>query len=553
MNEWSDLEPFMHDLLHRVIDGAEQYNRWLLDISELEALIEEEAAWRYIRMTIDTSNEQASADYMKFVSEIQPQLAPLTDQLNRKIVDSPFASQADQGDFRIYFRSLRNDIALFREENIVLQTELQELAQQYSTITGGMLVTIDGESMTMQKAGALLQRPDRTLREEAFRAIQEVRLQSAEALDELFDQMVAKRHQMALNAGFSNFRDYKFAAMGRFDYSSDDCFRFHDSIANAIVPIAKRIVEKRKKAMGFEQLRPWDLSCDVQGRAPLTPFKDGAELMAKSIELFGRIDTYFGECLQRMHDLGYADLESKPGKAPGGYNYPLYESGVPFIFMNAVGTPRDMVTMMHEGGHAVHSILTHDLTLTAFKGCPSEVAELASMSMELLSLDHWDLFYTEADDNARAKSEHLEDILTMLPWIAMVDAFQHWIYTHPTHTRTERTAKWNELEERFGVGIVDWSGLEEGRSSRWQRQLHIFEVPFYYIEYGMAQLGAIAVWRNYKQDPSEAIEAYKAALKLGYTRSISDIYAAANIRFDFSERYIQELAAFVSSELDPFN
>ncbi|MDP4827406.1 MAG: M3 family oligoendopeptidase [Flavobacteriales bacterium] len=546
---WSDLEPFVTALLDREIAQKDAYFSWLKDISELEAAIEEDSAWRYIRMTIDTTDEQAKQAYMTFVGEIQPKLAVVTDQLNRKIVGSEFADDTADKSFFIYFRGIRNEINLFREANIQLNTELQELSQEYSTVNGSMSVTIDGEEITMQKAGAKLQLPDRAAREQTFRAIHDVRLANRDVLDDLFDKMVAKRHQLALNAGFENFRDYKFAALGRFDYTAADCEAFHSSIEKAIVPIAKEILKQRKAAMKLDVLRPWDLACDIFGRPPLKPFEGGEELLEKSISLFGKIDSFFGNCLQWMKELEYVDLDSKPGKAPGGYNYPLYESGVPFIFMNAVGTPRDMVTMMHEGGHAVHSILCHTLPLTSFKGCPSEVAELASMSMELISLDHWDVFYTDADDLKRAKVEHLEDILTMLPWIAMVDAFQHWVYTNPTHTRDERTAAWHALEKRFGVDLVDWSGFEDGRDSRWQRQLHIFEVPFYYIEYGMAQLGALAVWKNHCEHPETAIQQYKDALSLGYTRSIGEIYNTAGIRFDFSENYILDLAKFVQSQL----
>jgi oligoendopeptidase F len=316
-----------------------------------------------------------------------------------------------------------------------------------------------------------------------------------------------------------------------------------------MMPISRTIVQRRAKSMGLSKLRPWDLSVDPEGRKALKPFEGSDSLISKSIEAFENIDPFFGEVLSTMKQLKYLDLESKKGKAPGGYNYPLYESGVPFIFMNAVGTPRDLVTMMHEGGHAIHSVLTHDLELTSFKGCPSEVAELASMSMELISMDQWHLFYNNEADLKRAKREQLEDTLSMLPWIAMVDAFQHWIYTNPTHTSEERKAAWEELETRFGFEEIDWSGLEDGKAHRWHKQLHIFEVPFYYIEYGMAQLGAIAVWRNYKSNPSEALANFKAALKLGYTKSIGEIYETAGVKFDFSEASIADLAEFVQAEL----
>ena len=259
------------------------------------------------------------------------------------------------------------------------------------------------------------------------------------------------------------------------------------------------------------------------------------------------MDPFFGDCLKTMQSMGHLDLESKTGKAPGGYNYPLYEIGVPFIFMNAVGLHRDLITMVHEGGHAIHSFLNRKLEITAFKNIPSEAAELASMSMELLSMKYWDAFYPNADELLRARLEHLEDLLKVLPWIAQIDAFQHWIYTNPTHSLEERSNNWLHLSQRFGTGLTDWTGFEDLQANAWQRQLHLFEVPFYYIEYGIAQLGAIGVWKNSLENESEAIEKYKAGLSLGYTRSLPQIYETAGVAFDFSPTRIGSLMEFVDS------
>jgi len=553
IEKWEDLAPFFKDLQERPILSSTDLKNWLKELSELEAVIEEDGAWRYIRMTIDTTDEEIAARYKTFVTEIQPHLAAIGDALNKKLVNAAGVDELSGDAYRIYLRGINNDIQLFREANIGLNTQLQELSQKYSALSGSMQIELDGETITMQQAGAKLQDTDRELRENVFRMMASTRLEKKDAFDELFTQMVNLRHQVALNADFKNFRDFKFAAMGRFDYTPEDCFNFHKSIEKAMMPISRTIVQCRAKNMGLSKLRPWDLSVDPEGRKALKPFEGSDSLISKSIEAFGNIDPFFGEVLSTMKQLKYLDLESKKGKAPGGYNYPLYESGVPFIFMNAVGTPRDLVTMMHEGGHAIHSVLTHDLELTSFKGCPSEVAELASMSMELISMDQWHLFYDNEADLKRAKREQLEDTLSMLPWIAMVDAFQHWIYTNPTHTSVERKEAWEELETRFGFEEIDWSGLEDGRANRWHKQLHIFEVPFYYIEYGMAQLGAIAVWRNYKTNPSEALVKFKAALTLGYTKSVGEIYETAGVSFDFSEASIADLAEFVQAELAKLN
>lgn len=547
---WSHIQAFFDDLLERELPHLAALKRWLRDLSELEAFLEEDGAWRYIAMTVDTTDEKAAADYKLFITEIQPQLAAYSDRLNRKLIEHPEASSLKGEDYKIYLRGIRNSIRLFREKNIPLQTELQELAQKYSGLVGGMQVEIRGEVMTMHAAAAKLQDTDRQLREEVYRASSKERLSKVDEIEEVFDRMIQLRDEMAGNADHPDYRSYMFSSLGRFDYTIQDCRDFHKSIEVAIMPLARASAERRKERLKVERLRPYDLSVDPESRPPLKPFDTIDELTEKSIEAFDRIDPFFGDCLRQMQEMGHFDLGSKKGKAPGGYNYPLYESGLPFIFMNAVGTQRDLVTMMHEGGHAVHSVLSHPLDLTSFKSCPSEVAELASMSMELISMDHWNLFYTNETDLIRAKREHLEDALTTLPWIARIDAFQHWLYTTPKHSREDRAAEWERLDVRFGNELIDWSGFEDAKKYGWHRQLHLFEVPFYYIEYAMAQLGAIAVWRNYRQNGSRALEQFKNALSLGYTRSIGDIYAEAGIRFDFSTAYLKELAAFVQSELE---
>ena len=368
-------------------------------------------------------------------------------------------------------------------------------------------------------------------------------------MDKLFDKLISLRHQVAVNAGFDNFRDYMFAAMGRFDYTPKDCFDFHSAIQKEVMPLVKAFAEKRKKDLGLDSLGPWDMEVDTQNREALEPFTSGKDLIDKTERCFRKVDDYFAWCIETMDNMERLDLESRKGKAPGGYNYPMSETSVPFIFMNAASSTRDVETMVHEGGHAVHSFLSKDLELAAFKNCPSEVAELASMSMELLSYDGQDEFYPNKEDFNRAKEEHLEGIIKILPWIATIDKFQHWIYSNPSHTAQERKDYWLQLSKDFGTGMVDWSGYENIQAYTWQKQLHLYEVPFYYIEYGMAQLGALAVWRNYLNNKSKAIAQYKEALSLGYTKTIGEIYKTAGIEFNFTESYIKELMAFVKDEL----
>jgi oligoendopeptidase F len=549
LTDWSSVEPFFDDLRQRTIHSAEELRKWFADRSELESYLSENFAWRYIRMTCDTADAKLMDNLNQFITEIQPNMAPESDSLNRKAAANPYIKAIQEPGFDILMRSLNKEIELFREENIPLLTELQTEERKYGTISGAMTVTIDGKELTLQQASDFLLVTDRAMREEAYRKIQDRRLQDKEALDGLFSHLVDLRHQVAVNAGFANFRDYMFKALGRFDYTPQDCFAFHESVAEAVVPLLNRMAEKRKTSLQLDVLRPWDMKVDPANQPPLKPFSGGEDLLDKTIECFARLDPFLGQCLQTMKDMGQLDLVSRKNKAPGGYNYPLDETGVPFIFMNATSNLRDLVTLLHEGGHAVHSLVTRDLALNAYKHPPSEVAELASMSMELISMDHWDVFFTNENDLKRAKRQHLESILETLPWVATIDKFQHWVYEHPAHTLAERKTGWRQIYRQFSDSVTDWSGLEEYANCLWQKQLHLYEVPLYYIEYGIAQLGAIAVWRNFKQDPATGLEGYLNALKLGYTRPVREIYAAAHISFDFSKTYIAELMQFVETEL----
>jgi oligoendopeptidase F len=550
IQSWEDLKSYFDDLLAREIDSKEKFERWLNDRSELDAVLEEDLAWRYIRMSIETNNEELASAYTFFVTKIQPELAPLDDALNRKFMESPFRHDYDDQAHQIYFRSIETQVNLFQEKNISIEAELNELAQKYGAMSAAQSIEYGGETLTMQKASQLLKEQDEAVRKTVFDKIVERRRVDTESLDDLYTQLITKRHALALNAGFQNFRDYKFQALGRFDYSKEDCFDFHHAIKTHIVPLVKDIQAKKLAITGESKFKPWNTEVDPEGKAPLKPFETGKEMLDGCVQMLGNLNPYFADCLKTMEEMGHLDLDSKAGKAPGGYNYPLYEIGVPFIFMNAVGAQRDLVTMVHEAGHAVHSFLSRDLSLTGFKNLPSEVAELASMSMELLSMKEWGHFYANADDLNRAKREQLEGVLKVLPWIAQIDAFQHWVYEHPTHTVEERHAHWSSLSKDFGTGLTDWSGYEDQIATSWQRQLHLFEVPFYYIEYGIAQLGALGVWMNSLTDFESGLTAYQEALKLGYTKSIPEIYETAKVPFDFSSERLKSLAAFIQLELN---
>lgn len=547
--EWRTLEPLFTELSSRQINSVEELEKWLKDRSELEAALEEDFAWRYIRMTCDTTDEKLLGDFQFFATEIEPKIAPLNNDLNKKFIESPFTEELDKDKYFIYTRGIKKALELFREENIPLQTQIQVEQQKYQAITGAMSVTLKGQEYTLEQASVFLKDTDRTIRQEAWEAITARRLQDKDKLDELFNLLLKLRHQIAINAGFENFRDYMFQALGRFDYTPFDCYKFHEAIEKEIVPILREQSGLRKAALGLNQLKPWDMDVDVSGKPALRPFKTGEELIDKSIKCFQGLDSYIGERLEIMKANGFFDVESRKGKAPGGYNYPLAESGAPFIFMNSAGTFRDLTTMVHEGGHAVHTFISSSLELNEFKHLPSEVAELASMSMELISMDKWDVFFDNPEDLKRAKKDQLKDVLKTLPWVAVVDQFQHWIYTNPEHTTNERAEAWKRIFEPFGNNFTDWSEHPEALENLWQKQLHIFEVPFYYVEYGIAQLGAIAVWKNYKNDPAKGLKNYLEALKLGYTKTIKEIYETAGIEFNFSVSYVKELAEFVQEEL----
>lgn len=546
---WDALQPFYEALQAREISGREELEAWLRDLSELEAVVYEDGAWRQIRMTTDTTNKTYEEAFTYFVTEIEPKLKPYAFALNQKLLASPFRNELNKEQYFPYLRAVENSVALYREENVAIQSEIAVLAQQYGVVAGKMTVEVAGQEYTLQQAARFLQGEDRGLREEVFRKIAARRMQDRDTLNDLFAQLLEKRQAIARNAGFDNYRDYKFRELGRFDYTPEDCFHFHAAVREHILPLHRALVQHKREKLGLDTLRPWDTDATPVGQKPLHPFEGGAELADKSVEVFERLNPFFADCLRQMKHIGRLDLESRVGKAPGGYNCPLAETGVPFIFMNAAGTMGDVITMMHEGGHAVHSFLSHPLQLTAFKEYPMEIAELASMSMELFTMEHWDVFFPNDKELKRAKLEEMERVISVLPWIATIDKFQHWLYTHPGHSVAEREEEWMNILNEFSTGLVDWSAFEEYRRSFWQKQLHLFEVPFYYIEYGIAQLGALAMWRQYREHREEALKNYQAALGLGYTKTLKELYQTAGIRFDFSPAYVEEIGGFVQERL----
>ncbi len=547
---WESIEPYFKNLEEREFTSVQKVEEWLKDRSEIESVLEEEMAWRYIKMNCNTANQQLSNHFTDFVTNIEPQASTYSNRLDKKLLASPFLNQLDSKTYFVMVRALQKRESLFREANVQIFAELQNLEQEYGRISSNMTVEVVGKTKTLQQAAVYLKSNNRNERKQVYLQIQERRAADKDELNQLLSTLIQKRSQAAANAGFANYRDYKHEDLGRFDYSKQDCFDFHKSIAETVPAVLADLHKQRKQALQLDSLMPWDLEVDTENKPPLKPFSNTEELIQKSLACFKEIRPKYADYIKTMVNEGYMDLDSRIGKAPGGFNYPLYESNLPFIFMNSAGTLRDVETMVHECGHAIHSCLSVGLPLVEFKSLPSEVAELASMSMELISMEHWHHFFDSEEELKRAKRSQLEGVISVLPWVAIVDKFQHWLYENPTHSVAEREQAWTEITNIFDTGMVSHQGLEHFAKSSWQKQLHIFEVPFYYIEYGIAQLGAIAMWRQYLQNPEQTLNNYEAFMKLGYTVTIPEIYKTAGIEFNFSKRYVTELIDFVKEQLN---
>jgi oligoendopeptidase F len=547
LGDWAQIEPLFLELEREDPKTAEELEAWLLKGSELGACIDEEGSLRYIAMTCKTDDPEVEKAYMHFIQEISPKVQPHADKLNRKYVNHPESKTLAAGKHLVFDRNTRKAVEMYRDENVPLFVELAKLGQQYQKTIGAMTVMFEGKEQTLQQMSVYMEKNDRFLREKAWRAVTERRMRDKETIENLFDEMLKVRAKVAANAGYKNFRDFTFDAMMRFDYTPADCEKFHAAVEELIMPVVKKIQRKRKDTMKLGALRPWDLAADPLGRPPLKPFDKSDKLSAGCGKIFASLSDALGKKFQSMIDLNLLDLDSRKGKAPGGYQSTLQERRMPFIFMNAVGIDRDVWTMLHEAGHAFHVFETRNLDLLDYRSAPLEFAEVASMSMELMGMPYLKEFYSD-DDARRSATQHLEEVIGLLPWIATIDAFQHWLYTNPGHTRQQRADFWLALMDRFG-GIVDWTGLEDARACNWHRQLHIFLHPLYYIEYGIAQLGALQLWLNAKKDKAAALKSYLNALSLGASEPLPKLFEAAGIRFDFGRETIEPLSNAVLKEI----
>ena len=538
---------FYRQLEERPVNSAKALEQWLLDRSELDAAVSQAGSILYIRMTCHTDDKAIAGVYTKFIQTVSPAVKPVNDRLNHKYLELRAQFPLDAKRYEVHDRAVKTDVGLFVEKNVPLQTEVDLLSQEYQTVCGAMTVVFEGQERTLPEMGKYLLEPDRVLRERAWRAAAERRSQDKDKFEDIFDKLFQKRVAIARNAGFKDFTEYQFKNYHRFDYTPVDCKRYHETIEQFIVPLNEEILKRRRKEMKSETLRPWAAAVDPLGRPPLKPFEKPKQLVEGAKKIFGSVDPQLGDQFNRMDKEELLDLESRKGKAPGGYQNTLAEARKPFIFMNAVGVDDDVRTLLHEGGHAFHALACAKDPLVDYRHGPMEFCEVASMAMELLGGRYINEFYNDADTK-RSNREHLEGIIHILAWVANIDAFQHWLYEHPDHSPAERRQAWMGFYEQFGGKFIDWSDLTEVKAYLWHRQLHIFEIPFYYIEYGIAQLGALQVWMNARKDPRKALADYRKGLSLGGSRPLPELYKTAGIRFDFSEGIIKPLADAVYQE-----
>ena len=552
-SDFANIEPLIAQLAACEPASADELHAWMLDLSELLAVVYEHGSRCNIDSSCHTEDEDIEKRYMHWLREISPKLQPSMFELQKKYLANPHHTELAErdGGYAVMNREWTADVELFREENVAVGTKCSELSKDYGKVQGAMTIDFEGETQTMQQVAKYLEETDRDLRERAWRAMSERRLRDTETCDTIFDELMTLRQSLAENAGHANYRDYKWVERYRFDYGPDDCHAFADAIEKVCMPVVRELEAERMAELGVDALRPWDGSVDPKGRPPLRPFDpdDIDGFVDTTCKAFNEVSPDFGEQLRSLQTHGDLDLASRRGKRPGGFQASLEASKRPFIFMNAAGTQRDVETLLHEGGHAFHYLASRDIPNLFVRHAPIEFCEVASMSMELLTVDALGLYFDEEAFAARAKRHQLEGVIKGLTWIATIDQFQHWLYTNVGHTRAERTAAWLEIYGRFTGDATDWTGLEDVRASLWQRQVHLYSYPFYYIEYGIAQLGALGVWRNYRADKDQSLADLRKAFTLGGTRPLPEIFETAGVPFRFDADTVAPLIEMLREDL----
>ena len=529
--DWNVIEPVYAELEHRELASTLEVEEWLLDLSEVDSLIGGVASRRYSATACNTEDQEAERLHLDYQTKVLPEVAKVGDRLTRKYLACEHRHGLNRDYWQVHDRDAERAVEIFREENVDLDAKDEELAVKYGRISGSMTVEFEGRVCTLQEMSKHLENTDRQHREQAWRLVSERRLQDRVVLDELFDRMIALRHRIAGNAGYDNYRDYKHDAKHRFDYSPADCQALHENVSRHVLPVLSRIQKRRQQLLGIEPLRPWDLAVDPEGLPPFQPFDGQEEQVRVAANILEQVDAEVAADLRWMSEKEMLDLDTRPGKRPGGYMDVFGDVRWPFIFSNSSPTHSGIETLIHEAGHARHSLLARALEPSEYRESPLEFAEVASMGMEAMCMEHLNAAYPEQEAR-RAAIDSLEGMLSSLAWTCTIDAFQHELYLAPTMSHIERTACWARTWSRFSTGTVDWGGIEDARDTRWQAQLHVFEVPFYYIEYALAQMGAMQLWLNYRVNAETAIDAYRRGLALGGSRPLPDLFAAAGLKFD---------------------
>jgi len=547
--EWEEIEAHYLDLESQTL-GAEAVDGWLAAWSRLKELVQEALDRLYVAKTLDTSDENREARYNAYLEQI---FTP-SEAHEQKLKEMLLESELEPAGFEIPLRNLRTQAQLFRATNLPLLEQEMKLGSEYDKIIGAQTVEWQGETITLPRLFRELEKADRSGREQAWKLAMGRYQADRSAINGVWGRLLKLRNEIAANADMPDYRAYRWQQLLRLEYSPGDCMHFHEAIESVVVPAAARILERRRAALQLEVLRPWDLQADKFGRKPLEPFSAVEELIHKTSNIFQAVDPVLGGYFDTMRTEGLLDLENSAGKAPGAYAESFVAARRPFIFMNAVGSAGDVETLFHEGGHAFHVFESADLPYFEQLRVPSEFAEVASMSMELLAAPYLTTahggFYSEGD-SARSRIKQLEDIVLFWPYMAVVDAFQHWVYLNGEEAQDPEACdtNWARLWDRFMTG-VEWSGLEEEKRSGWHRKLHIFTYPFYYVDYGLAQLGAVQVWKNAARDQAKAVRQYRKALAMGGTASLAKLYRSAGGKLAFDAGTLGEAVSLIESTLE---
>ena len=541
---WPDFERHYASLLRRPLH-EDVVGEFLGDWTRLDELLEETFARLHVAITVNTADAEAEKRYHTFLETIYPASEEAEQKLKMRLLDTGLVPDG----FELPLRRMRTESEIFREENLPLLIQEHKLANEYDKVVGGQTVEWEGREITVVQLRPHYQNVDRSVREMAWRTATRRQLEDRQAINKLWGEFIAVRRELAANAGFSDYRSFRWMQMLRYDYTPQDCLRFHEAIEKIVVPAAFKICEKRRDRLGLTSLRPWDMDVDTRGRPPLQPFQEVGELKAGVSRIFHRLDPVLGDYFDIMVREGLLDLENRKNKAPGGYCTEFAAAKRPFIFMNAVGLHGDVQTLLHESGHSFHAFERNNLPYIQQRQVGMEFSEVASMGMELLAMPYLTRqqggFYS-SEDADRALVEHLESVVLFWPYMAIVDAFQHWVYENVRDAQDPSCCdtQWSRLCERF-MPWVDWTGLEDVLQTGWHRKLHIHVAPFYYVEYGLAQLGAVQVWGNAREDPRAALQEYRKALSLGGTVSLPDLFSSAGAKFAFDADILGDAIALI--------